>query len=55
MDWRTRGWIDATMLFTALSAGLARTDVAVHEWIGLIAYWVMGRSSEFFPGPRKAN
>ena len=55
VDWRTRGWSDATMPFTTLSAGLARTDVAVHEWIGLIAYWAAGRSSELFPGPRKLN
>lgn len=55
VDWRTRGWRDATEFSMNLSAGLARTDVAVHEWIGLIAYWVTGRSSELFPGPRKAN
>lgn len=55
VDWRTRGWSDATMPFTTLSAGLARTDVAIHEWVGLIAYWATGRSSELFPGPRKAN
>ncbi len=55
VDWRTRGWIDRWKLFPSLSAGLSRTDVAVHEWIGLIAYWATGRSSELFPGPRKAN
>lgn len=55
VDWRTRGWSDALMPFTTLSAGLARTDVAIHEWIGLIAYWATGRSSELFPGPRKAG
>lgn len=55
VDWRTRGWSDASMPFTTLSAGLARTDVAVHEWVGLIAYWATGRSSELFPGPRKIH
>jgi uncharacterized SAM-binding protein YcdF (DUF218 family) len=55
VDWRTRGWSDASMPFKTLSAGLARTDVAVHEWVGLIAYWATGRSSELFPGPRKIN
>jgi hypothetical protein len=34
-----------------LSEGLRRTDGAVHEWIGLIAYWITGRTSEFFPAP----
>ena len=55
VDWRTRGWSESATPFTALSAGLARTDVAIHEWTGLIAYWATGRSSELFPGPRKAN
>lgn len=55
VDWRSRGWTDGLTPFTTLAAGLARTDVAVHEWVGLIAYWATGRSSELFPGPRKAN
>jgi uncharacterized SAM-binding protein YcdF (DUF218 family) len=55
VDWRTRGWSDAWTPFASASAGLARSDVAVHEWIGLIAYWLTGRSSELFPGPRRAS
>ena len=51
VDWRTRGWADATTTFDRLSAGLARSDVAAHEWTGLIAYWLTGRSSELFPKP----
>jgi uncharacterized SAM-binding protein YcdF (DUF218 family) len=53
VDWRTRGWIDATMPFDKLSAGLARTDVALHEWNGLIGYWLSGQSSALFPAPAK--
>ena len=52
VDWRTSGTGDALLPFARLSAGLARMDVAVHEWIGLIGYWATGRSSELFPGPR---
>lgn len=52
VDWRTRGWADGFRPFDKLSAGLARCDVAVHEWIGLIVYWLTGRSSELFPKPR---
>jgi len=52
VDWRTRGWADAMTTFDKLSAGLARSDVAAHEWTGLIAYWLAGRSSELFPKPR---
>ncbi len=55
LDWRTRGWIDASVPFDKLHAGLARTDLAVHEWTGLVAYWLTGRTSEFFPGPRVTN
>jgi uncharacterized SAM-binding protein YcdF (DUF218 family) len=51
VDWRTRGWVDAAMPFDRLSAGLDRTDIAVHEWTGLIAYWLSGRSSALFPSP----
>ena len=51
VDWRTRGWVDARVPFDRLSSGLARTDVALHEWGGLVIYWLTGRSSELFPAP----
>jgi uncharacterized SAM-binding protein YcdF (DUF218 family) len=51
VDWRTRGRDDATMPFAAFSAGLARTDVALREWAGLLVYRLTGRSSAFFPRP----
>lgn len=53
VDWRTRGWRDAGEPFDLLSAGLSRTDDAVHEWTGLISYWLAGRSSALFPAPAK--
>jgi uncharacterized SAM-binding protein YcdF (DUF218 family) len=53
VDWRTRGWDDAALPFERLSAGLARTDLAVHEWIGLMAYRLGGRSSALFPAPKR--
>jgi uncharacterized SAM-binding protein YcdF (DUF218 family) len=34
---------------------LARLDLAVHEYLGLIAYWVTGRTSGILPGPRKED
>jgi uncharacterized SAM-binding protein YcdF (DUF218 family) len=52
VDWRTRGWDDATLPFDRASAGLARADVAIHEWTGLVVYWLTGRSSALFPAPR---
>ncbi|MPZ37664.1 MAG: YdcF family protein [Rhizobiales bacterium] len=51
VDWRTRGAGDALRPFPTLGDGLRRTDTAVREWIGLVAYWLSGRTSELFPGP----
>jgi uncharacterized SAM-binding protein YcdF (DUF218 family) len=55
VDWRTRGWRDATQAFNRVSAGLSRADVAIHEWRGLLTYWLVGRSSALFPAPRTAG
>jgi hypothetical protein len=30
---------------------MAQTDLAMHEWAGLIAYRLTGRTEEFFPAP----
>lgn len=51
VDWRTRGPQDLASPFATLTGGLARADVAVKEWFGLLAYWLTGRSSELFPAP----
>jgi uncharacterized SAM-binding protein YcdF (DUF218 family) len=51
VDWRTRGPVDVTRPFDALADGLKRSDTAVREWIGLVTYWISGRTSELFPGP----
>ena len=51
VDWRTRGTEDAVRPFATMSDGLQRADTAVHEWIGLLVYWLTGRSSELFPAP----
>lgn len=51
VDWRTRGPNDALRPFTSCRDGLIVTDVAVHEWVGLLAYRLTGRTTEFFPKP----
>lgn len=51
VDWRTRGTGDALRPFPTMGEGLRRTDTAMREWIGLLAYWLSGQSSELFPGP----
>jgi uncharacterized SAM-binding protein YcdF (DUF218 family) len=51
VDWRTRGRVDLMMPFDSLTGGLRRTDTAVREWVGLVAYRVTGQSSALFPAP----
>jgi uncharacterized SAM-binding protein YcdF (DUF218 family) len=51
VDWRTRGPQDALRPFPSLGGGLERADTAVREWIGLVVYWLTGRSAALFPGP----
>jgi uncharacterized SAM-binding protein YcdF (DUF218 family) len=51
VDWRTRGPIDMVRPFPLLADGLRRTDTAVHEWIGLLAYRLTGKTAALFPAP----
>jgi uncharacterized SAM-binding protein YcdF (DUF218 family) len=51
VDWRTCGTGDVLRPFPTLGEGLRRTDTAMREWVGLLAYWIGGQSSELFPGP----
>jgi uncharacterized SAM-binding protein YcdF (DUF218 family) len=51
VDWRTRVPVDAKEPFLSFTEGLTRTDVAMHEWIGLLAYRLGGRTAELFPAP----
>ena len=51
VDWRVGRGADV-LAFTQFSLdGLLRTDVGVREWLGLIVYWLAGRTSALFPGP----
>jgi uncharacterized SAM-binding protein YcdF (DUF218 family) len=51
VDYRIRGPGDMLITFSSVSEGFGRTDTAMREWVGLLAYWVSGRSSALFPGP----
>jgi uncharacterized SAM-binding protein YcdF (DUF218 family) len=51
VDWRTRGPADALRPSGSLAAGLRRTDTAVREWVGLVAYRLAGKTTELFPAP----
>lgn len=50
VDWHTRPHLHLS-LSRHFGAGLAGLDTATHEWIGLFAYWVSGRTSALLPGP----
>jgi len=50
VDWR----VGDILSFSNIAVdGLARTDVGLREWMGLLAYRAIGRTSELFPGPTK--
>jgi uncharacterized SAM-binding protein YcdF (DUF218 family) len=50
VDWRVGGIGDLWFSQTA-GDGLGRTDAAIREWIGLLAYRLAGRTDALFPGP----
>jgi uncharacterized SAM-binding protein YcdF (DUF218 family) len=52
VDFRTRGQADLKRPTGAISVGLALTDLAAHEWLGLATYRLTGKTSEWFPAPR---
>ena len=51
VDYRTRGPRDVVRPFGTFNTGLAVTDTAVREWVGLLVYRLTGRTLELFPGP----
>ena len=55
VDYRTRGSEDLKRPFFQVSEGLRRVDTAAREWVGLLAYWLTGRSSALFPAPEETD
>ena len=51
VDYRTRGAIDLLRPFSPMSDGLRRTDTAMREWVGLVVYWMTGRTAALLPAP----
>jgi uncharacterized SAM-binding protein YcdF (DUF218 family) len=50
VDYRAPGRVHFMSIDNA-GSGLGRIDTAAHEWVGLLVYWIMGKSSALFPGP----
>ena len=51
VDWRVGGPADRWRFRTIAIEGLANLDAGIREWMGLVAYRISGKTSEFFPGP----
>jgi uncharacterized SAM-binding protein YcdF (DUF218 family) len=51
VDYRTAGPGDATRLNSFTSDGLLEFDLAVKEWIGLVAYRLVGYTDDWMPAP----
>ena len=51
VDWRVGRRDDLMAFSNTVLDGLGRTDTAVREWMGLIAYWATGKIEELLPGP----
>jgi uncharacterized SAM-binding protein YcdF (DUF218 family) len=49
VDYRTRGRADLWRVFAKPSEGLRRMDMAVHEWVALIAYRLRDETAELLP------
>ncbi|MDO8400750.1 MAG: YdcF family protein [Bradyrhizobium sp.] len=51
VDWRLGARAELLTLSTVAGDGFTRSDLAVREWMGLIAYWATGKIDDLLPGP----
>jgi uncharacterized SAM-binding protein YcdF (DUF218 family) len=54
VDWHSSGELRWSFP-RRFGASLSGLDAAVHEWVGLLAYWVSGKTSALLPGPVPAR
>ncbi len=52
VDYITHGETDSPLQFN-FAYGLGSLGNALHEYLGLAAYWLGGKTNELFPGPRR--
>jgi uncharacterized SAM-binding protein YcdF (DUF218 family) len=52
VDYQTADSADLARPFPFLATGLTIVDIAVKQWVGLVVYWLTGRSSALFPAPQ---
>ncbi|UDQ89158.1 YdcF family protein [Xanthobacter autotrophicus] len=51
VDFRTIGPSQLNDTFSRAASGLDVADVSVKEWVGLVAYYLSGKTSALFPAP----
>jgi uncharacterized SAM-binding protein YcdF (DUF218 family) len=51
VDYRTAAGMAFFMPHNSLNQGLQRLDYIMKEYLGLVVYWLTGRSQGLFPGP----
>jgi uncharacterized SAM-binding protein YcdF (DUF218 family) len=49
--YKTTHEIRAMTLTDSIGARLSGIDWALHEWVGMLAYWLLGHGSALFPAP----
>ena len=54
VSWHTRKQV-SLMPAWLFAQGLSRLDAAAYEWVGLLSYWLTGRTSELLPGPAEQH
>jgi uncharacterized SAM-binding protein YcdF (DUF218 family) len=50
VDYHLKGDLGLVLTFN-LVGGMSFLSRAIHEWLGLLIYWLTDRSDAFFPGP----
>jgi uncharacterized SAM-binding protein YcdF (DUF218 family) len=51
VDYRTGSMADVLRFSATIGEGLRRTDIAVKEWLGLLAYRLTGKTDALWPAP----
>ncbi|WP_024278833.1 YdcF family protein [Xanthobacter sp. 126] len=51
VDFRTAGPNELNETFSRTAVGLDMADVSIKEWVGLVAYYLSGKTSALFPAP----